>query len=174
MAAIVPHSGPASTSTGPESVPLDERCGMLRHCSLRGCPAAVYAIGIYNGVSKLHLGVEVPTHTMIAPNVRLQARAARGASHCKPLFGGTRTLTALSQKAAHGHFQSLADPLFDHAIGYPPESRRALCAARHRERRGDLEELTAHHHRRRNAEHLIEGSREVRRIGEVRCLRGGR
>jgi hypothetical protein len=24
-------------------------------------------------------------------NVRLQARAARGASSCKPLFGGTRT-----------------------------------------------------------------------------------
>jgi hypothetical protein len=27
-------------------------------------------------------------------NVRLQARATRGASHCKPLFGGTRALSA--------------------------------------------------------------------------------
>jgi len=27
----------------------------------------------------------------VLSNVRLQARAARGASSCKPLFGGTRT-----------------------------------------------------------------------------------
>jgi hypothetical protein len=27
----------------------------------------------------------------LLPNARLQARAARGASSCKPLFGGTHT-----------------------------------------------------------------------------------
>ena len=35
-------------------------------------------------------------------NVRLQARAGRGASLCKPLFGGTCTRTAFSTKAANG------------------------------------------------------------------------
>ena len=34
------------------------------------------------------------------PNVRLQARAARGASPCKLLFGGTPALSALSWPAA--------------------------------------------------------------------------
>ena len=43
------------------------------------------------------------------PNVRIQARAARGASSCKRLFGGNRTLTALPGMAAHGQEQSLAD-----------------------------------------------------------------
>ncbi len=31
------------------------------------------------------------TGHLVSFNVRLQARAARGASLCKPLFGGTRT-----------------------------------------------------------------------------------
>ena len=36
-------------------------------------------------------------------NARLQERAARGASPCKPLFGGTRTLAVLSWKRAIDH-----------------------------------------------------------------------
>jgi hypothetical protein len=36
------------------------------------------------------------------PNVRLQARAARGASLCKPLFGGTRARRTLLLVAEFG------------------------------------------------------------------------
>src|SRR6267143_7032647 len=35
-------------------------------------------------------------HPFLAPNVRLQARAACGASLCEPLFGGTRTSTGVA------------------------------------------------------------------------------
>ena len=42
-------------------------------------------------------------------NVRLQARAVYGASPCKPLFGGTRTLTALSREAANGQKLTVAN-----------------------------------------------------------------
>ena len=44
-------------------------------------------------------------------DVRLQARAARGASSCKPLFGGSRTVTALSGMAANGQKRSFARSL---------------------------------------------------------------
>ena len=49
-------------------------------------------------------------------NVRLQARAARGASLCKPLFGGSRTLTAFSGMAANGQQRSFADLLLDYLV----------------------------------------------------------
>ena len=48
---------------------------------------------------------------MNLPNARLQARAARGASLCKPLFGGSRTLTALSGMASNGQKGSFARSL---------------------------------------------------------------
>jgi len=44
-------------------------------------------------------------------NVRLQTRAARGASSCKPLFGGSRTLTALSGMTASGQKRLFARSL---------------------------------------------------------------
>jgi len=50
--------------------------------------------------------------------------------------------------------------------------RLASGSARQGEGRGDLEELPAHHHRRWDTEHLVEGTREVRRVGEVRGMRG--
>jgi hypothetical protein len=40
--------------------------------------------------------------TASAANVRLQARAARGASLCKPLFGGTHIRSALLRQVANG------------------------------------------------------------------------
>ena len=46
-----------------------------------------------------------------------------------------------------------------------------MRSARQGERRGDLEELAAHHHRGRDTEHLVESARQVRRVGEVRGMR---
>jgi len=42
-------------------------------------------------------------------NVRLQARAARGAPSCKPLFGGKQAKTGFLRTIANGHESSFAD-----------------------------------------------------------------
>ena len=47
----------------------------------------------------------------MAPNVRLQARAARGVSLCKPQFGGTRPRRLLAQKLQTTKTRSLYYPV---------------------------------------------------------------
>ncbi len=50
-------------------------------------------------------------------NVRLQARAALGASLCKPLFGAHAHLNCFVIRSSNDQFQSFAGPLFHLSVG---------------------------------------------------------